>query len=301
MRVFVTGATGFVGSAVIRELREAGHSVLGLARSADAAAKVTAAGATPLLGSLQDLDALEQGVRQSEATIHTGFNHDFSRFAASCGEDERAIECMGRAAIATGGTLVVTSGLAHLDASGIAVETDLAFPPSPEYPRKSEATMRRMHAEGARILLVRLPPSVHGDGDRAFVPYLFGLARQSGVSAFVGDGRNLWSAVHCVDAASVFRLAMERGEPGAVYHACAEEALPFVDIASAIGDALGVNSAGLDPEVAKAHFGWFVGFASMAAGASSARTREQLGWAPTREPLLSADSLTRYAAAARSS
>jgi nucleoside-diphosphate-sugar epimerase len=299
MRVFVTGATGFVGSAVIRELLGAGHSVLGLARSAEAAAKVAAAGATPLLGNLQDLDALEQGVRQSEATIHTGFNHDFSRFAASCEEDARAIECMGRAALTTGGTLVVTSGLAHLDASGIAVETDRALPPSPEYPRKSEATMRRMHAEGARILLVRLPPSVHGDGDHAFVPYLFGLARQSGMSAFVGNGRTLWSAVHCADAARVFRLAMERGEPGGVYHACAEEALPFVDIASAIGDTLGVPSAGLDPEAAQAHFGWFVGFASMAAGASSAWTREQLGWTPIREPLLSANSLARYAGATR--
>lgn len=299
MRVFVTGASGFVGSAAVRELLGAGHSVLGLARSAEAAAKVTAAGATPLLGSLQDLDVLVRGVRQSEATIHTGFNHDFSRFAESCEEDARAIECMGRAAMTNGGTLVVTSGLAHLDASGIATESDRAFPPSPVYPRKSEATMRRMHAEGARILLVRLPPSVHGAGDHAFVPYLFDLARQSDVSAFVGDGRNLWSAVHCADAGRVFRLAVERGEPGGVYHACAEEALPFVDIARAIGDALGVPSVGLDPEAAKAHFGWFFGFASMAAGASSARTRELLGWMPAREALLSADSLARYAGATR--
>lgn len=294
MRVFVTGATGFVGSAVIRELLEAGHTVLGLARTTDGAHKVAAMGATPLLGSLEDHEVLEEGVRQSEATIHTGFNHDFSRFAESCELDASAIECMARASISTDSTLIVTSGLAHIDAIGRAKESDKAHPPSPEYPRKSEVTMRRMHAEGARIMLVRLPPSVHGDGDHAFVPYLYGLARQAGFSAFVGDGSNLWSAVHCADAATVFVLALERGESGHVYHACAEEALPFISIATAIGDSLAVPSINLEGDSARNHFGWFLAFASMEAGAHSSFTRSRLGWTPKRAPLLSETSLSRY-------
>lgn len=295
MQVFVTGATGFVGSAVIRELLGAGHKVLGLARSTEAAHKVAAMGATPLRGSLEDHETLKRGIRQSDAAIHTGFDHDFSRFAESCELDASAIECMGRESIVTGGTLIVTSGLAHIEATGSAMESDKAYPPSIEYPRKSEVTMRRMHAEGARVMLVRLPPSVHGHGDHAFLPYLFGLARQTGVSAFVNQGRNLWSAVHCEDAAAVFRLALERGECGRVYHACAEEALPFIDIATAIGDALGIPSIGLEGDAAKDHFGWFFGFASMAAGAHSSFTRAQLGWTPTRDLLLSEASVSSYA------
>ena len=286
MRVFVTGATGFIGSAVVRELLAAGHQVLGLARSDAGASALLAAGAQVHRGDIEDLDSLRRGVGLADGVIHTAFNHDFSKFAANCAADGKAIEAMGTALAGSERPLIVTTGTA-LIAPGLLATEGMPHPARTEaYPRVSEEVVMAVGATGVRACAVRLPPSVHGGGDHGFVPLLIDIARAKGVSAYVGDGLNRWPAVHRLDAACLFRLALERGAKATSYHGVAEEGVRFKDIAAVIGRHLGLPVVSKSPDEAADHFGWFAGFASLDAPASSQRTREQLGWVPTGPGLM---------------
>jgi nucleoside-diphosphate-sugar epimerase len=284
MRIFVTGATGFVGSAVVSELVNAGHQVLGLARSDKGCASLAAVGADVLRGSLEELDSLRSGAANSDGVIHLAFIHDFLNYAAAAETDQRAIETLGAALAASGRPLVVTSGTLLLQRkSSLAVEKDEA---APNFPRKSEAAGLALASQGVRASVVRLPPSVHGDGDHGFVPRLFAIAREKGVSAYVGDGLNHWPAVHRLDAARLYRLALEKGSPGNRYHGVADQGVLFRDIALVIGRHLNVPVVSKSPEEAVDHFGWMAHFAGIDCPASSAQTQEQLGWRPTHPSLI---------------
>jgi nucleoside-diphosphate-sugar epimerase len=285
MNIFVTGATGWVGSAVVKDLIGAGHRVLGLARSEQGAQALTAAGAEIHRGSLADIDSLRSGASQADAVIHTAFNHDFSKFAQNCAEDERAIAALGAVLEGSARPLLVTSGVALLAPGRTATEEDA---PDLSFPRKSESATAALVARGVRAATVRLPPSVHGHGDHGFVPILVGIARAKGVSAYIGEGRNRWPAVHRLDAAPVYRLALERLTPGAHFHAVAEEGVPFREIAEVIGRRLNIPVVSKSPEEAAGHFGWFAMFAGLDAATSSVRTRAQLDWQP-KQPGLIAD------------
>jgi nucleoside-diphosphate-sugar epimerase len=283
MRVFITGASGFVGSAIVKDMIAAGHKVLGLARSDKAAASVMALGAEVQRGDMDDLESLRRGADAADGVIHTAFNHDFSKFKANCESDRRAIEALGMALKGSERPLLVTSSVALLASGRAATEDDKH---DESFPRASEAAAHAVAELGVHASTVRLPPSTHGHGDHGFVPILIKIAREKGVSAYIGDGSNRWAATHRFDAARVFRLALERGAAGGPFHAVAEEGIPFREIAAVIGHRLNVPVVSKSKDEAAAHFGWFATFAGMELAASSSRTQALLGWEPKQPGLL---------------
>ena len=284
MRVFVTGATGFIGSAIVREPIDAGHDVLGLARSEVAAKSLVATGAAVHRGSLEDLESLRSGAAAADGVIHTAFIHDFSNYGPAAEADRRAIETLGSALAGSDRPLIITSGTLLAQRQGsLATEEDA---PNPNFPRKSEEAALALAARGVRVSVLRLPPSVHGNGDHGFVPRLISVAREKGVSAFIGDGLNRWPAVHRLDAAHLYRLVLEKGSAGATYHGVADEGVPTREIAEAIGRGLNVPVVSKSHEAAADHFGWIALFFGMDGMASSALTQERLGWRPVQPGLI---------------
>lgn len=282
MKIFLTGATGFIGSALVPELIAAGHQVLGLARSDTGAKSLVAAGAQVHRGDITDLESLRSGAAAADAVIHTAFIHDFAKFAESCAIDKRAIETLGAVLEGSERPIVVTSGLATTAEGRLATEEDAE---SPSFPRASEAAAGKLLKRGVRVSTVRLP-QVHDTRKQGLVTYLIALAREKGVSAYVGDGLNRWAAVHVRDAARVYRLAIETQAAGARYHAIAEEGVPAREIAEAIGRGLQVPVVSKSPEEAAAYFGWLGMFAARDLTGSSRLTQQRLAWLPTGPGLI---------------
>lgn len=280
MRVFLTGANGWIGSVIARQLLDAGHSVIGMVRSKEKGEALAAAGITPLIGGLGDLDVIRAGASDTDGIIHTAFGLDLSKMVELAEEERLAIETFGEVYAGSDRPIVVTGGVL-LTPPGETFMEDARPPVAPNFPRASEQTAFALADRGLCASVVRNPRSVHGQGERhGFVPMLAAVAREKGVSAYVGDGQSLWPAVHRHDCAHVYCLALERGAKGEAYHAIAEEGVPFRMIAEAIGRQVGVPAKSLTPEEAEAHFG---GLAMWVAGngpASSARTRDVLGWEP---------------------
>jgi len=286
MRVFVTGATGFVGTVVVKELINAGHQVLGLARTDAGARSLVDAGAEVHRGDLEDLKSLRSGAAVADGVIHTAFIHDFSKFQENCEIDRRAVEALSAELAGTDRPLVITSGTALAAPGRVATEADR---PASQVPRiASEEAADAAAAQGIRAMVVRLP-QVHDTVKQGLVSYLIAVAREKGVSAYVGEGLNRWPAVHKLDAARLYRLVLEKGTVGARYHAIAEEGVPLKQIAEAIGRGLKVPVVSITQEEASAHFGWLGLFAGIDCPGSSAWTQEQLGWRPTDLPGMIAD------------
>ncbi|UOQ53982.1 SDR family oxidoreductase [Hymenobacter cellulosivorans] len=282
MRIFVTGATGFVGSAIVQELLGAGHQVLGLARSEAGAQALTAVGAAVHHGTLDDLDSLRRGAEAADGVIHTAFNHDFTAYETAGETDRQAIEALGGVLAGSNRPLLVTSGLAGFAPGRLATEDDRPI----ALPRMSEPTALALAAQGVRAIVVRLSASVHDRNDHGFIPTLINIAREKGVAAYVGEGLNRWPAVHRLDAARLYRLALEQGTAGACYHGLADEGIPLRDIAAIIGRHLNVPVVSLTAEEAPGHFGWMARFVGLDMAASSTLTQQRLGWQPTHPGLL---------------
>ncbi|RFZ81734.1 SDR family oxidoreductase [Mucilaginibacter terrenus] len=287
MRVFVTGASGFVGSAVVQELIAAGHQVLGLARSDASAQALIAAGADAHRGDIDDLESLKQGAAQCDGVIHTAFNHDFSKYKANCEADRHIIIAMGSVLEGSQRPLIVTSGTALVAGNGIATEDSKPAVTSDIIPRlASDEAAAVVAARGVNVSVVRLSPSVHGDGDHGFVPTLINIAREKGIVAYVNEGANRWPAVHRLDAARLYRLALEKGAANAIYHGAAEEGVPMREIAEVISKHLNVPAVSQTPEEAAAHFDWIAHFVAIDNPTSFQKTKHTLGWEPTHVSLL---------------
>jgi nucleoside-diphosphate-sugar epimerase len=292
MKIFVTGATGFVGSAIVTELIDAGHQVLGLTRSDAGAKSLSAAGAEAHRGELEDLESLRSGAAKSDGVIHCAFNHDFSKFAANCETDKRAIEVLGSALAGSDRPLIVSSGLA-LDSPKRPLTEDVDPPAHSPMPRVSEQSAMSLRSQGVKTAVMRLP-QVHDAVKQGLVTYLIAIAREKGVSAYVGEGRNRWSAAHILDVARLYRLALEKHESGGRYHAVGEEGVALRDIAEAIGKGLKVPVVSISPEEARTHFGFLGMFAGLDLSASSAITQERLGWRPAGPGLIADLEKMRY-------
>jgi nucleoside-diphosphate-sugar epimerase len=286
MRVFVTGATGFIGSAIVPELIDAGHHILGLARSDAAAKSLIAARADVHRGSLEDLESLRSGAAAADGVIHAAFIHDFANYGPAAEADKLAIETLGDALAGSDRPFIVTSGTLLLQRQrqySLATEEDT---PNPGFPRKSEEAALALAARGVRASVLRLPPSVHGNGDHGFVPRLISIAQEKGVSAYIGDGLNRWPAVHRLDAAHLYKLALENSSVGARYHGVADEGIPTREIAEVIGRHLNLPVVSKSLAEAADHFGWIAMFFGIDAPASSAQTQERLGWRPVQPGLI---------------
>ena len=287
MRVFITGATGFIGTVVVRELIRSGHQVLGLARSDAGAKALAAAGAQVHRGDLEDLASLRAGAAMADGVIHTAFIHDFSKFNENSQVDRRAIEAIGEVLAGSDRPFVVTSGTLLVKPGQLATE-DMAVPNDSSIPRVSEQTALSLIPKGVRASIVRLP-QVHDRNKAGLVSFLIVAARENGASAYIGEGRNRWSAVHRLDVAPVYRLALEKAVAGATYHAVAEEGVPLRDIAEAIGRGLKLPVVSKSGDAATKHFGVLTTFAGLDGPASSALTQQRLGWRPTQPAGLIAD------------
>jgi nucleoside-diphosphate-sugar epimerase len=288
MRVFVTGATGFIGSAVVRDLLGAGHQVVGLARSQSGAESLTTLGAEVHRGSLADPDSLRSGAAAADGVIHTAYIHDFSEnndAQAYARTDRAAIEAMGEVLAGSDRPLVVAAGIPVPEPGRITTEADAA-PQNPAYPRVSEPAAMALARRGVRVSVVRMPPTVHGRGDHGFVPALIGIARSTGQAAYVADGSNRWAAVHRLDAAHLFRLALESAPAGTRLNAIGDEGIPFREITEIIGKHLDVPVVSLPAEEAQSHFGLFALFASLDVRASSELTEKLLDWHPVQPGLI---------------
>jgi nucleoside-diphosphate-sugar epimerase len=294
MRIFLTGATGFIGSTIVPELINAGHQVLGLTRSDAGAKSLAAAGAEVHRGNLEDLDSLRGGAAASDGVIHCGFNHDFSKFVEICEQDRRAIEAMGSVLAGSDRPLVITSGTGMGNFVPGQLATEDNFNPDHPNPRKaSELAGAAMAERGVSVSVVRLP-QVHDPFKQGLITYAVALAREKGVSAYVGDGLNRWPAAHVLDVAHLYRLALEKHEAGSRYHAVAEEGVQVRDIAEVLGRGLKIPVVSLSPEEAPAHFGWLAAFVGWDMPASSALTRQRLGWHPTGPSLIADLDQARY-------
>lgn len=287
MRVFVTGASGWIGSAVVAELLAADHEVVGLARSEASAARIESAGAAPVSGDLDDLDVLRTSADKADAVVHLGFNHDFGDMAGAWRTERAAVETFVETLADSDRALLLASGVAGLTQGRVSTERDASPHQGPDSMRGGAEHLALSYADrGVRSVGLRFAPTVHGQGDHGFVAHLAGIARAKGVSGYVGDGANRWPAVHVLDAAHLVRLALEAAPAGSVVHAVGEEGIATRDIAEAIGRGLGILSASIDPERAAEHFGWIGRFFALDTPASSALTRELLGWTPTHPGLL---------------
>jgi nucleoside-diphosphate-sugar epimerase len=297
MRIFLTGATGFIGSAIVPELINAGHQVLGLTRSDAGAQSLATAGAEVHRGTLEDLESLRSGAAESDGVIHCAFDHDFSNFVANCEKDKRAIGALGAALAGSDRPLVITSGTGMGNTVHGEPATEDAFHADNPHPRKaSELAGVSMLEAGVNLSVVRLP-QVHDTVKQGLITQAVAIAREKAVSAYVGDGSNRWPAAHVLDVARLYRLALEKREAGARYHAVAEEGIACREIAEVLGRGLKVPVVAMSPEQAAGHFGWLAPFAGMDIPASSAQTRARLGWHPTGPGLIADLEHMRYAAA----
>jgi len=287
MRVFITGASGFVGSAIVKELLSAGHQVLGLVRSDKAAEQLQATGAEVLLGDVNDPGVIRQAANHCDAVIHTAFNHDFSKYKANCEADRLVIQALGEAIAGSGKPLVITSGLGLLSNGSLVTEDDVIPVTSDVVPRAaSEEAAAAVAALGVNVYTVRLPASVHGEGDHGFVPMVIGISRDKGESAYVAEGNNRWPAVHRSDAAILYRMIIEQQPAQKVFHPVAEEGVPFREIAEAIANGLHLPLVSKSGDDVAGHFGWFAHFASIDCPSSSQKTRNVLGWEPKGSGLI---------------